>query len=183
MVRPSAGGDRVPSTPVFPLGPFLSFPAMPRVQVALLFLLAAHRGQISSLVPTPFPRFSDRHYFGVLHWDFLFVSHLRCRFNWGWLVLFQTCLHIPLAGHRLLAAKLYFSDGAFYRVVHSSLTLIAANISSLSTFISANIVLLLAFISSLSVFLLSIMVCSIPINLSMSILWPYNNRCTCKFSL
>jgi hypothetical protein len=32
----------------------------------LLLLLAALRGQMSSVL-TLFPRFSDRHYFGVLH--------------------------------------------------------------------------------------------------------------------
>jgi hypothetical protein len=44
----------------------------------LLLLLAALRGQTLS-VPTLFSRFSDRHYFGVLPWDFFFMSHPRCR--------------------------------------------------------------------------------------------------------
>jgi hypothetical protein len=64
MGRPSAGSDQSLSAPILILGPLLFFPATPRVQVLVLFLLAAHRGQISSVL-TPFPRFSDRHIYGV----------------------------------------------------------------------------------------------------------------------
>jgi hypothetical protein len=65
--RPSPGSDQI-----------LLLPATPRIQVSILFLLAAHRGQIPS-VPTLFPRFHGRPYFGILHWDFLIISHLRRR--------------------------------------------------------------------------------------------------------
>jgi hypothetical protein len=57
----------------------------------LLLILAAFRGQISS-DPAPVPRFSDRHFCGVFHWDFLcsmssevgssFLSRRASLFSW-----------------------------------------------------------------------------------------------------